>query len=66
MQYAFRQTALTPQKMTRLVSTESSVLHQLMQLLNCTHTQYPEILYIHINRKLTHIMALATTLKRNI
>ena len=30
--------------MTRLVSTESSVLHQLIQSLNCTHTQYPEII----------------------
>ena len=31
--------------MARLVSTESSVLHQLIQLLNCTHTHthYPEI-----------------------
>ena len=24
--------------------TESSVLHQLIRLLNCTHTQYPEII----------------------
>ena len=45
-QYALRQTArpLTPPQMTRLVSTELSVLHQLIQLLNCTHTQYPEIM----------------------
>ena len=66
-QYALRQTArpLIRPEMTRFVSTELSVLYQLMQLLNCTHTQYPEIiekLYI----KLTHIMALVTTLKKNI
>ena len=39
-QYALRETArpLIRPQMTRLVSTESSVLHQLIQLLNCTHT----------------------------
>ena len=45
-QYALRKTArslIRPQT-TRLVSTKSSVLHQLIQLLNCTHTQYPEIM----------------------
>ena len=39
-QYALRETArplMRPQT-TRLVYTESSVLHQLIQLLNCTHT----------------------------
>ena len=30
--------------MTQFISTESNVLHQLIQLLNCTHTQYPEII----------------------
>ena len=28
--------------MTHLVSTELSVLHQLIRLLNCIYTQYPE------------------------
>ena len=45
-QYALRQTArsLIRPQMTRLVSIESSVLHQLIQLLNCIRIQYPEII----------------------
>ena len=45
-QYALRETArpLIRPQFTRPVSTESSVLHQFIQLLNCTHTQYPEII----------------------
>ena len=44
--YALRLTTrpLIRSQMTRFVATESSVLHQLIQLLNCTHTQYPEII----------------------
>ena len=54
-QYALRQTSrpLIRSQMTRLVSTESSVLHQLIQLLNCTHTQFPEIIE-KLNIKLTY------------
>ena len=60
-QYAHRQTAhpLIRPQMTRLVSTESSVLHPLIQLLYCTHTQYPEIIET-LNIKLKNILALVT------
>ena len=44
-QYELRETArpLIRAPKTRLVSTESSLLFQLIHLLNCTHTKYPEI-----------------------
>ena len=45
-QYELRETArpLIRAPKTRLVFTESSLLFQLINLLNCTHTKYPEIL----------------------
>ena len=58
MPVCFHQTARPLYAKKLLVSTESSVLHELIQLLYCTHTQYPEILEkININSNilwLTH------------
>ena len=65
-QYELRQIArplIRPQT-TRFAFTESTIVFQLIQLLTYTHTIQK---YLNrLNTKRTHIMALVTTLKKNI